>query len=49
MNRKEQALVAKTSMVFGDEVSLIIGRFSRFVAEMNSSLDSIMEIMETTA
>lgn len=90
MNRKEQESVAKTSMVFGEEVSFIISRFSRFVEEMkekeelkldslpesldgsplwssiedaigmleevqdaleemNSSLDSIMEIMGTTA
>nr|CDL66484.1 unnamed protein product [uncultured bacterium] len=49
MNRKEQALVAKTSSLFGVEVSLLMDRFGRFAEEMNGSLDSIMEAKGTTA
>ena len=51
MNKKELAMVAKTSSFFGDEVSLLMDRFSRFVeeikdkGEMNSGLDSILETM----
>lgn len=50
MNKKELAMVAETSSVFGDEVSLLMDRFSRFVEEMKEKeemkLDSIPESLE---
>ena len=50
MNKKELAMVARTSSVFGYEVSLLMDRFSRFVEEMKEKeemkLDSLPESLE---
>ena len=50
MNKKELAMLARTSSVFGDEVSLLMDRFSRFVEEMKEKeemkLDSLPESLE---
>ena len=50
MNKKEQALVAKTSSVFKDEISMIMNRFSRFVDKMKENeemkLDSLPDSLD---